>query len=253
MKYLKYILEFKQNEKNTKTLYKDDSIEVLVVKTFDACKNQGKNTEWCSNWKDGFYRHNLTANMYRFNFSDGYKLRLTWDFITRQAAPDKFVAGTHWGAGGTVNGEKIRYTYIRPQDDSEPFLFDYTKDDDRQIMVKRIESIPQEVIDVVEEYQQKTSKEKDAIMMTMFKEIEKIKIVNVEDLNIKSLIEMDEPYYVEITIKYNNNSYTLEMYNQQLTYSRDFEKEFKNKYVFVDPYNTLDNYILDKVKEFSKK
>lgn len=80
-KFEKFILEFKETEKNTPILFKDDNLEVKVVKTFDSCVEQGKDTDWCSNKKDGYYFHNKTANMYRFNFNDGYKLRLTWDYV----------------------------------------------------------------------------------------------------------------------------------------------------------------------------
>jgi len=93
MKYLKSwkLFEFKETESNTPVLYKDDNLEVKVVKTFDACKEQGKDTSWCSNNLSLFYKHNMTANMFRFNFKDGYKLRLTWDYINHKASRDQVV------------------------------------------------------------------------------------------------------------------------------------------------------------------
>ena len=224
MKYLKSwkLFEFKETESNTPVLYKDDNLEVKVVKTFDACKEQGKDTSWCSNLPVGFYKHNITANMYRFNFNDGYKLRLTWDYIDYSASPDSYAGGTHWGSGGKVNGKQIHYDYIRPEDESEPFLFDYHKNDDRQEMVNRINSIPQEVIDIVHDYQNKSSKEKSGLVNTMYNEISKIKVIDVK-------ITDDSNYPLLIKVNYNGNIYEFKATQSWIYYSKDFEKDFKNK------------------------
>ena len=86
MNFIKLFEEFTETPKNTPLLYKDDNLEVKVSKTFDSVKIQNKNTSWCSTSPGGFYGHNKTANMFRFNFKDGYKLRLTWDYITQSAS-----------------------------------------------------------------------------------------------------------------------------------------------------------------------
>lgn len=44
-KFENFILEFKETEKNTPILFKDDNLEVKVVKTFDSCAEQGKDTD----------------------------------------------------------------------------------------------------------------------------------------------------------------------------------------------------------------
>ena len=37
-KFNNFILEFKETEQNTPTLYKDENLEVKVAKTFDSAK-----------------------------------------------------------------------------------------------------------------------------------------------------------------------------------------------------------------------
>jgi hypothetical protein len=248
MKYLKSwkLFEFKETKSNTTLLFKDDNLEIKVVKTFDSCKEQGKDTRWCSNKPSGFYQHNITANMYRFNFKDGYKLRLTWDFIDHIASPDKFSGGTHWGSGGKVNGKEIHYYYIRPEDESEPFLFDYNKGDERQEMVNRINSIPQDAIDSVHEYQEKSSKEKSALVNNLFNEISKIKVMNVE-------VNDDEDFPLLLKINYKGNTHILNMDQfGYIKHSKNFQRDFKNKYAFADNYRTLNSYLLDKVNNILK-
>ena len=252
MRYLKSwkLFEFKETESNTPVLYKDDNLEIKVVKTFDACKEQGKDTGWCSNMSHGFYKHNITANMYRFNFKDGYKLRLTWDYIDYNASPDAFAGGTHWGSGGKVNGRQIYYNYIRPEDESEPFLFDYHKNDQRQEMVNRINSIPQDAIDAVHEYQEKSSREKSGLVNTMYNEISKIKVSDVE-------VTTDESYPFLVRINYNGNTYDIKMdqFGYLAELSKDFKKfkkDFKNKHAFSDTYKTLTKYMIDKVNSTLK-
>jgi hypothetical protein len=245
MKYLESwkLFEFKETEFNTPVIYKDNNLEVKVVKTFDACKEQGKDTDWCSNTSSGFYKHNISANMYRFNFKDGYKLRLTWDYISLNASLDKFGGGTHWGCGGKINGKKVDYRYIRPNDESEPFLFDYNRGDERQEMVNRINSIPQEAIDSVHEYQSKLSMEKSALINNLFNEVSKIKVIDVKVLDINLVTK----------VKYMGNIYDIEMNDYgYLKLPVNFKKDFKNKYAFNDPYRTLYKYLTDKSKDFLK-
>lgn len=237
-----FILEFKETEKNTPVLYKDDNIEVKVVKTFDACAEQGKNTEWCSNDKNGYYRHSKTANMYRFNFKDGYKLRLTWDYVND--------AGTHWGQGGVVDGDRQSYVYIFPRDSDEPFLFDYTLDD-KKSLVKRIESIPQNIIDIVHDYQSKHSIDKSANMNTMYNEISKIKVTDVK-MKEDSSIEV-----LKVSVKYKFNDYDVKMYKMGNIFKvrsyGELSNDFKNPTAIFGSDETLSKYLIDKTKEFIKK
>lgn len=250
-KFTEYILEFKETEKNTPILYKDDNLEVKIVKTLDACKEQGKNTGWCSNSAQGFYAHNKTSNMYRFNFKDGYKLRLTWDYITQYASElGSYSGGTHWGQGGVVDGDHKFYDVVRPVDENEPFLFDYKGD--REI-IKRIESIPQEAIDIVHKYQEKSSIEKSANLTTGYNEIQKIKFISVERTE-NSDIDVDGNLYKAI-ISYNGKKYDI-YFNCEYYYGKYFmeviysnlKKDFKNKSVISE----LIEYLRDKFKHYCK-
>ena len=244
-KFENFILEFKETEKNTPILFKDDNLEVKVVKTFDSCAEQGKDTDWCSNKKDGYYFHNKTANMYRFNFNDGYKLRLTWDYV--------YDRGTNWGQGGVVNGESQSYLFIRPTDPTEPFLFDYNKENDTKLMVNRIESLPQEVIDIVHDYQSKHSLEKSAALNKAYNEISKISIIDIQEFD-KDIYGS----YFKVIIKYLGKEYETMLYYEEedsyytFTLGEDFSKDFKNK-LAVNTTIEIDNYLKDKVNEFIKK
>ena len=257
-KFTEYILEFKETEKNTPILYKDDNVEVKVVKTLDASKEQGKDTNWCSNSSTGFYVHNKTSNMYRFNFKDGYKLRLTWDYISQYASElGSYSGGTHWGQGGVVDGDKKFYDVVRPVDESEPFLFDYKGD--REI-IKRIESIPQGAIDVVHKYQDNASIEKSAKLNTAYNEIQKIKFISVNkiiytDEDRKDKYDYNLPNYKAV-ISYLDKKYEIffECYDaygrKQIMIDYDkFKKYFKNN----SAPNELYKYLREKFLEFSKK
>ncbi len=250
MKFIRLFEEFTETPKNTPLLYKDDNLEVKVVKTYDSSKEQGKNTNWCSNDKGGFYAHNKIANMYRFNFKDGYKLRLTWDYITQTASHlGQFSGGTHWGQGGVVDGERQSYDVFRPEDDSEPFLIDWKSDRKREI-VDRIQSIPQEAIDAVHQYQEKMSREKSENLNKLYKEIEKIKVIDVKILDSDLY---SNSFYV--TISYLGKEYKIEMFfdnkYQYFFRSEEFDKVFKHRYVRYG--RELSSYLFDKVMEFCKK
>jgi hypothetical protein len=52
-KFNNFILEFKETEQNTPTLYKYENLEVKVVKTFDSVKLQNQNTAQCSSYPEG--------------------------------------------------------------------------------------------------------------------------------------------------------------------------------------------------------
>jgi hypothetical protein len=252
MTFIKLFEEFTETPKNTPLIYKDDNLEVKVATTFDSSKEQGKSTNWCSNNKGGFYSHNKTANMFRFNFSDGYKLRLTWDYITQRASHlGSYSGGTHWGQGGIVDGEKQYYDVFRPEDDSEPFLIDWKSDEKREI-VDRIQSIPQEAIDKVHQYQDKMSRYKSENLNKMYKEIEKIRVIDVEET------KSDSDWYdnsFKITITYLGKEYKLEMFFNSKDRcgfrSDEFDKAFKHKYVKYG--RELSSYLFDKTMEFCKK
>lgn len=232
-------------------LFKDDKLEVRVVKTFNAAKYQGKNTNWCSNHDYGFYSHYLTSNMYRFNFSDGFKLRLTWDYINVDASElGKFSGGTHWGQGGIVDGKYKDYLYIRPRDENDPFKFDYNKKDDRLEMISRINSIPEKAKQAVIKYQSENSNTKTGLFNSLYKEIEKIKINKV------SKGQSDwEDLVLDIQSSYLGKRYdlTLNFYSQgRFSFSLgNLNKEFNSKYHMIG--KVMSQYLYDKTMECIKK
>lgn len=253
-KFNDFILEFKETEKNTPTLYKDDNIEIKVSKTFDSVKSQNKNTAWCSSYPHAFYGHNKTANMYRINFKDGYKLRLTWDYITQNASElGNYSGGTHWGCGGVVDGQHKYYYYIRPEDDNEPFLFNYTKDDDRKEMVDRIESIPQKAQDEIHKYQKNNSIEKSENLNKMYQEIQKLKLKDIKKTINKGI-------YIGIVSYLGQEYKVLFEFDKDVQYviikrpdenNKSLTKAFKNK-MAISSYKELKGYLLDKFKEMTK-
>ena len=260
MKFIKlfeeYIADFpkdpksKPRYKDMPTLYQDDNLVVKVVKTFEAAAEQGRNTDWCSNIPQGFHSHNLTANMFRFNFKDGYKLRLTWDYITQNASElGSFSGGTHWGQGGIVNGQKLSYEYIRPKDENHPFDFNYQKDDSRSEMVRRIKSIPEKAQIEVYDYQEKHSNDKTHQFNVLYKEIEKIKVIDAK--------KSPSDWYdlkIEVTIEYNGKKYTIDMnFNSSDYYFnlRELESNFKKRYQLIG--KVLSKYLYDKTMECIKK
>jgi len=179
MRHLKLFEEFKGKiTDEADIVYKDNRILVIVPKTPEATKKYSRNTMWCSNSKSGFYGHIVTANLFRIHFKDGYKLRLTWDYLPWDGG---YSGGTHWGQGGKLNGEKLSYQYIRPKDENNPFDFDYNKEDDRQEMVNRIKSLPEEAKRKIIEYQESHSKDKTDILNKMYSDIQSIKVVYVDD------------------------------------------------------------------------
>lgn len=242
MRYLKTykLFEFTETPKNTPVLYNDDNIEVKVSKTLDSAKKQNIDTYWCSSSPSGFYSHNRTANMYRINFKDGYKLRLTWDYIPQSASElGSFSGGTHWGQGGVVDGIKKTYDVFRPRKNDDPFSIDWKSEKDREI-VNRIKSLPEDAKLAIMEYQEKMTREKSELINKSFKEIEKIKVIGVDQERMK------------VTIKYLGKEYIFSMDSfGDFYYGDDFRRDFKNKYSFIG--HTLDTYLLDKTKEFLKK
>lgn len=239
----------KTEHKKAELIYKDDNLKIYVPKNLEATKKVS-DPQWCTNNKSGFYKHNLTSNLYRFHFSDGYMLRLTWDYFDHMG---DYSGGTHWGQGGMYNGERANYCYIRPKDEYHPFEFDYNKGDYRQYMVNKIKEIPQKAKDIVYQYQKDHQKEKLSIFNSMYKEIEKIKILNVKDIEDKYL------YDTIITILYNGKKYDIELSKSSFSYSshlmlrfsKEFEKDFKVKYALYD--ETIRSYLYDKIKEWIKK
>lgn len=252
MKHLKSyrLFEFVETESNTPTLYKDNNIEVKVTKTFDATRKQNVDTSWCSSSKQGFYGHNRTANMYRINFKDGYKLRLTWDYIHQSASElGSYSGGTHWGQGGVVNGERLYYDVFRPRDNDDPFFIDWKSDKEREI-VNRIKSLPEKAINAMKDYQNKSSVEKTANLNKLYDEIQKIKVLGVDIVE-----EYGYGSVMKIRIKYEGNEYQLMMTDDLWLLGRldmkKFGKDFKNKYFRVG--KELTQYLYDKSREFLKR
>lgn len=253
MRYLKLFEEFVETPKNTELLYKDDNITVKVAKTFDAVKNLNKDTNWCSSSKGGFYAHNRTANMYRIEFKDGYKLRLTWDYIPQKASElGEYSGGTHWGQGGIVNGEEQFYDVFRPRDEENPFEIDWQSDKKREI-VDRILSIPDDAKLSMMEYQEKAVRKKVENLNKLYKEIEQIKVISVERLESRDNSWYDQEFKVGVT--YRGNKYELLLRHNSkdnflFTYGK-LSKDFKNKYFECG--KEMKTYLYDKVMEFIKK
>jgi hypothetical protein len=252
MKHLKSyrLFEFVETSRNTPILYKDDNIEVKVTKTYDATRKQNLGTNWCSSSKGGFYAHNKTANMYRINFKDGYKLRLTWDYIHQGSSElGSYSGGTHWGQGGVVNGENQWYDVLRPRNNDDPFFIDWKSDKEREI-VKRIKSLPAEAVNAIKDYQNKSSIEKTANLINLYSEIRKIKVLDVSFVK-------DElyGYVMEILVKYNGSEYILrltdELYLLNSGDIKKFSKDFKNKYFRYG--KELPQYLYDKSRELLKR
>jgi len=252
-----FLLEYfvDDQEKNKKKakfdyLYNDEDMVIVAIKNFNACKEYGKDTNWCSNYEVAFRFHSQTANMYRVIFKDGYKLRLTWDYIERSAALSKnnFVGGSHWGSGGIVSNTAIEYTFIRPRNNNEPFLFDFNSEENANKieLVRRIEAIPQEAIDAVHDYQEKHSKEKDFNIKKTYEEVRKISIIDIKKIN---------EFQFKITIEYKYKYYKLTIDNYDSDIYVEYPRDFKKVYKFAtnDMFSILDKYINDKVKDFKKK
>jgi hypothetical protein len=247
MKHLILFEKFKETKKNTPIVYQDDNLIIKVPKTLDSSK-MISDPQWCSTSPDGFYKHNLTANMYRFIFKDGYKLRLTWDYKPGQ---------THWGCGGELNGEKVWYSTIRPKDENEPFYFDFDhmgkwerEDVNRKMFIDRIKSIPENAIQLIKKYQQQNKPAKDALYRNLYNEINKITVINVENI--------DDEYGggFKVTILYNDKKYeilaghTLSETSLKFSfYKTEFKKKFKNQYFFME-YETINSYLTKKTLEW---
>ncbi len=245
MKHLKSyrLFEFFETPQNTPTLYKDENLEVKVSKTFDSTKQQNKDTIWCSSNRGAFYGHNKTANMYRINFKDGYKLRLTWDYIPQEASElGPYSGGTHWGQGGIVDGEQLYYDVFRPRNNDDPFYIDWQSEKKREI-VDRIKSIPDDAKFAMMEYQEKMTKEKSELISRAFKEIELIKVLNVEPSD-------SDFYEYLVTVNYRGKKYKVELSGKFFS-AKELGRDIKNKYALVG--NAIPKYLFDKTKEFLKK
>lgn len=234
MLYLELFEKFVENTKNTPLIFENDEITIKVVKTLDSSKKIS-DPQWCSVQKTGFYTHNLSANMYRILYKNGYKLRLTWDYLHND--------GTHWGEGGKVDGKAVWYNYIRPEDVNNPFKFNYTKNDNRQKMVDSIQSLPIEAINAIKKYQESHSLEKSALYNNLYKEISNIKVINVditkEDLYIIDVIYKGVTYKIEYNVLYN-----------YFNYPDKFKKRFNN-YALTES-GSLKNHLVSKCKEWIK-
>ena len=239
MRFIKLFEKFKETVKNTPIVYQDDNLTIKVVKTLDSSKNIS-DPQWCSTRDSGFYRHNLTANMYRFLFKDGYKLRLTWDYLDWDG---EFSSGTHWGQGGKLDGKDVFYHYLRPEDENNPFEFNYHKDDHRQYMVDRITSLPKAAVDAVYKYQKEHDKEKNDLYIKMYKDIATIKV---------DKIKMDKGLST-IDIEYKGKKYEIHGYIEEGIFMfGDLVKIIKSKYAIFEN-TTLERYLFDKCCEWLKK
>ena len=138
-------------------------------------------------------------------------------------------------------------------DDSETFLIDWQSDKKREI-VDRIQSIPQEAIDKVHQYQDKMSRYKSENLNKLYKEIEKIKVISVKESDNKEDYDWYNNY-LDVTISYLGSEYDLKMYfNNKTTCgfnSDEFDKVFKHKYSKYG--RELSSYLFDKVMELCKK
>lgn len=250
MIHLKIFEEFTENTKNTPVVYMDKNLVVKVPKTLDSTKHIS-DPQWCTNSEQGFYKHNLTANLFRFTFSDGYKLRLTWDYMPWDGG---YSSGTHWGSGGEVNGIKKQYFYIRPKEELNPFDFYYDKGDSRQEMVDRIKSIPKEAIDKIVEYQRIHDKEKKALNLSIKRDLEKIKIdsVSVEKYVPRNKWDSVKGSY-KIVASYYGKVYNIEcrVYPEGLAFDigNTLRKDLKNKYV-IHENRMLNTYLTGSVLIF---
>jgi hypothetical protein len=155
-----FILEYKdfiENKKNTTILYQDTNIKVTVVRDYQSAKKSAQGTDWCSSTEVGYYSHRHYTNMYRFYFSDGTKLRLTW------AYDNEYGQNTHWGIGGVLtNGDKIEYRSYILREGEDVFTLDEIKADsfkqkhlNIKELIEYVSKIPVGAIEKVRVYQDK--------------------------------------------------------------------------------------------------
>jgi len=247
MNYIKLFEEFTGDiTKQADIVYKDSNLLVIVPKTFEATRKFSRNTQWCSNNKTGFYSHITTANLFRFHFKDGYKLRLTWDYIPWDG---DYSSGTHWGQGGKKDGKLVQYLHIRPTDENKPFDFDYTKGDDRQFMVDRINSIPEEARKKVIEYHNKHSIDKNDVLNKMYSDIQKIKIIDVENIH----VPFEDCLRFDVLIDKDGDKMTLSAssFGSGLFFSKSSVADDDSGMTYYDK-SGFKEYITDKLMAWSK-
>lgn len=247
MRYIKLFEEFKGKiTEEADIVYKDSNLLIIVPKTPEATKKYSRNTNWCSNNKGGFYCHFPTSNLFRFHFKDGFKLRLTWDYVEWTG---NFSGGTHWGQGGKVGGVEIPYYHIRPKDENDPFHFEYMKEDYRKPMVDRILSIPDEAKRKVIEYQETHSQDKTDVLNSMYEEIQKIKILDVVKDGGK-----EGSIYLKVKAKNDKEEFSVDVNTYEdgsfFIYTGSIPSEKGSSY-FGD--SGLDKYMFDKIIEWLKK
>lgn len=216
---LNKILLFESFVNKLNIIYKDNDIEIYVPKNLNS-SIKVSDRQWCTTSKQGFYSHNLTANLYRIIFKDGYKLRLTWDFFD--------IEKTHWGQGGNINGDKANYHVIRSEDIKNPFNIENTYPKYTDTMYNRIKSLPQNAINSILKYQENT-KEKNALYLNMYKEINKIDVINVKKA------KHNDIYALDVTVRYNNREYIINfLEGYYRIFSSGLERDFKNKYALSE-------------------
>lgn len=250
MKRLKLFEEFKGKiAEEADIVYRDKNMLVIVPKTLQASKRYSRNTNWCSIDKGGFYGHYPTANLFRFHFKDGYKIRLTWDYLPWDG--HSYTAGTHWGQGGWMKGEDASYQHIRPKDEENPFDFDYHKNDYKQFMVNRILSIPEEAKKKIIEYQKSHSHDKTDVINKMHSEIRKIEIIDVK-------LKKDREYCIDLNLTLKSGTSTneieLTIYDQSGRHRYDFSYLGKIDLGGAESYTNsgLEEYLFDKTMQWLK-
>jgi len=120
------ILESKIEDEDYDIIYRDKNLTILVPLTFNASDRTCKKTIWCTNDKNIFNRHIKQGDiLFRFLYTDGYKLRLTWNY---DDFGDSGFGNFHWGGAG----HKDEYPVIYPRDIS-PTPFDVEKAEENYI------------------------------------------------------------------------------------------------------------------------
>lgn len=247
-KYIKLFEDYHKENEDSTIIYRDNKLVIIVPTTYEATVKYSKDTNWCSLNKDAFEKHNITGNLFRFHFKDGYKLRLTWDYLAHDNHKDSFSGGTHWGCGGTKGGKKISYYHIRPKNEDKPFEFDYEKDDHRKEMVDYIKMIPKTAIDLVTKYQSDNKDKFNTIYKQLCSDINNIKIINIKGNK--------ESAQLTYTINYKGKEYKLWGYysNEDDIYKVSkyrIPEEMVIPYVASD-FSPFQEYMNDKSKEYFK-
>jgi hypothetical protein len=224
----KFILEYKdfvETKKNTALLYEDENLKVTAVRSFAAAKKSAEDTMWCSKSKSGYYLHSHYANMYRFYFSDGSKLRLTW------AYGKEYGGNTHWGLGG-VNSDGKNLPYINLDvDSSNPFLIKMDDESGHKFLLEYISKIPKPAIDSVKLYQEKLFKYWSSVDMRVRSDVGKILVSDIILTN--GVIEYTEVPNHNVVIESDNVKYVIDSNKLEPELNKILAKQAKYNYNHV--------------------